>query len=159
FAGSLTESDEDEPIGLLSVDPAWDACPWLDQLRTVPDGATWPRLMTGPHPAATGTYGWDLIDECDEPLRWWQKLVAVRLLEHDAVGELIWLTLLLSTSRQVGKSWWLRALAFWRIHQAARFGELQTVLHTGKDLAICSEVQRPTRAWAKRHKDEGYKAN
>jgi hypothetical protein len=51
--------------------------------------------------------------------------------------------------RQLGKSWLLRELCFWRIHQQARFGEPQDVLHTGKDLRVCMEVQRPARIWAK----------
>jgi hypothetical protein len=117
--------------------------------------------MTGPHLAAVGTYGPDLlawnIAHTGEGLRWWQKLTAWRLLEHDATGELIWLTLLLSAARQVGKSFWLRALALWRIHQGQRLGEAQLVLHTGKDLAICSEVQRPARTWARQR--DGYKVN
>ena len=57
-------------------------------------------------------------------------------------------------SRQLGKSWLLRELCLWRIHQGERFGEPQDVLHTGKDLAICKEVQRPARIWAKARPDE-----
>ena len=41
----------------------------------------------------------------------------------------------------------------WRIHQGDRFGEPQLVWHTGKDLEVCQEVQRPARAWAKRQPD------
>ena len=52
-------------------------------------------------------------------------------------------------ARQLGKSWLLRELLLWRIHQGERFGEPQDVLHTGKDLAVCKEVQRPARIWAK----------
>jgi hypothetical protein len=71
------------------------------------------------------------------------------LLEVDEVGELVWESAVWSTARQVGKSWLLRELLLWRIHQGARFGEPQDVLHTGKDLAVCKEVQRPARMWAK----------
>ena len=53
-------------------------------------------------------------------------------------------------ARQLGKSWLLRELWLWRIHQGERFGEPQDVLHTGKDVAVCKEVQRPARIWAKR---------
>ena len=88
-------------------------------------------------------------------LRWWQRLVAARMLEHDAGGQLVWLVVLLSTSRQVGKSWLLRSLAMWRLHQAAGLGE-QLVLHTGKDLPVCREVQRPARTWAQVHRGEGF---
>ena len=56
-------------------------------------------------------------------------------------------------ARQLGKSWLLRELCLWRIHQGERFGEPQDVLHTGKDLAVCKEVQRPARVWAKARPD------
>ena len=64
-------------------------------------------------------------------------------------GTLVWPWWIVSTARQVGKSWLLRELLLWRIHQADRFGEPQLVLHTGKDLPVCREVQRPARAWAR----------
>ena len=67
---------------------------------------------------------------------------------------LCWEAALVTVPRQFGKSWLLRELCLWRIHQADRFGEPQDVLHTGKDLAVCKEVQRPARAWAKQRKDE-----
>ena len=87
-------------------------------------------------------------------MRWWQRLVATRLLEVDAAGRLVWETLVLSLARQLGKSWLLRELCFWRIHQAGHYGEPQDVLHTGKDMAICKEVQRPARIWAKARPQE-----
>jgi hypothetical protein len=131
--------------------------PWLDRLRRVPLNATWPRLMTVPHPRATGTLGPEFIGWCAErsghELRWWQQLVATRLLETDHDGRLVWETAVVSTARQVGKSWLLRELCLWRIHQGERFGEPQDVLHTGKDLAVCKEVQRPARIWAKSRRD------
>ena len=71
------------------------------------------------------------------------------MLEVDQDDRLVWETILLSMPRQLGKSWLLRELCLWRIHQGARFGEPQDVLHTGKDLAVCKEVQRPARVWAK----------
>jgi hypothetical protein len=71
------------------------------------------------------------------------------MLEVDTDDRLVWETILLTVPRQLGKSWLLRELAFWRMHQRERFGEPQDVLHTGKDLEICVEVQRPARVWAK----------
>ena len=68
-------------------------------------------------------------------------------------GELVWETMVLTMARQLGKSWLLRELLLWRIHQADRFGEPQDVIHTGKDLAVCKEVQRPARVWAKARAD------
>jgi hypothetical protein len=118
--------------------------------------------MSAPHPSAVGSWGdeyakW-VADRLGDSLLWWQHLVATRVLEHDGAGRLVWSTWLVSTARQVGKSWQLRGLAAWRIEQAARFGEPQIVLHTGKDLPVCRYVQRPARAWARRHKAEGYNA-
>ena len=109
--------------------------------------------MTVPHVRAVGSLGPEFCRWAElrsgRPLRWWQRLVAVRLLEVDADGRLVWEAALVSTARQVGKSWLLRELCLWRIHQHDRFGEPQDVLHTGKDLAVCKEVQRPARVWAK----------
>ena len=147
---------EPERDGFGLEHPVWRV-PWLDALRHVPDGATWPRLMTVPHPAATGSIGDQLITFAEErsgrALRWWQQLVCMRLLEVDADGRLCWEGCVLSTARQVGKSWLLRELCLWRIAQGDRFGEPQDVLHTGKDLAVCKEVQRPARIWAKARTD------
>ena len=131
----------------------WSAAPWLDELRDVPAEAHWPRVMSAPHPAAVGSYGDEVAAAAmlrtGLPLRWWQRLALVRLLEHDAAGELVWPSWLLSTARQLGKSWLLRELFLWRIDQADRFGEPQLVLHTGKDLPVCREIQRPARVWAR----------
>jgi len=71
------------------------------------------------------------------------------MLEIDDQGHLVWDATLLSVARQLGKSWLLRELCLWRIEQGDRFGEPQDVLHTGKDLAVCIEVQRSARIWAR----------
>ena len=142
------------------LDSVWEEAPWLTSLRSIPDDASWPRLMTGPHPRAVGSWGEELAEFAEDfdgrPLRWWQRLVAARLLEYDSDEKLVWLVALLSTSRQVGKSWLLRSLAMWRIHQAEFFGEEQLAIFTGKDLPVCREIQRPARTWAKQHRHDGY---
>jgi len=144
------DDDETEPAA-TTPDPAdsvWDSCPWLADLRVLPGEATWPRLMSGPHPAAVGSYGAEAAELAaghGVVLRWWQRLALARLLEHDDAGALVWIDALVTTARQVGKSWLLRALADWRMSSAGRFGAGQLVLHTGKDLAVCREVQRPAR--------------
>ena len=144
--------DEPERDGLPARDRRWRV-PWLRDLREVPADAVWPRLMTVPHPGAVGSLGPEFIawarGAVGARLRWWQRLVATRLLEDDAQGRLVWETMVLSMARQLGKTWLLRELLLWRIHQGERFGEPQDVLHTGKDLAVCKEVQRPARIWAK----------
>src|SRR5262245_47786932 len=141
-----------EPVGLDAADRRWRV-PWLRGLRRPPANAVWPRLMTVPHPRAAGSLGREFIAWAEQrsgrELRWWQRLVATRALEVDDQEQLVWETIVLSMARQLGKSWLLRELLFWRIHQGERFGEPQDVLHTGKDLAVCKEVQRPARVWAK----------
>jgi hypothetical protein len=79
----------------------------------------------------------------------WQILVFERALEIDSDNRLCWLNVLLSTPRQVGKSVTLSLLAYWRLHHAHLFGEPQLVMHTGKDIAVCREVQRTARNYSK----------
>jgi hypothetical protein len=148
---------EPERDGLEPDDERWDV-PWLKKLRRVPRDAVWPRLMTVPHPRAVGSLGEEVVRRAEARagirLRWWQRLVAARVLEVDARGELVWETVVWTMARQLGKSWLLRELIWWRIHEGERFGEPQDVMHTGKDVAICKEIQRPVRAWAKARRDE-----
>src|SRR5262245_1427081 len=142
---------EQERDGLPASDDRWRV-PWLRGLRKVPADATWPRLMTVPHPSAAGSLGAEFSKWAEQrtgrPLRWSQRLAAARMLEHDDEGRLVWDVAVLSLARQLGKSWLLRELCLWRIEQGERFGEPQDVLHTGKDLAVCIEVQRSARLWA-----------
>jgi hypothetical protein len=82
-------------------------------------------------------------------LRFWQRLALCRLLEHDSEGRLCWADAFISTARQVGKSYALRELALWRMTADELFNGEQLVLHTGKDLAVCREIQRRARQWAR----------
>lgn len=145
-----------EPHGVASSDARWNVA-WLSGLLPAPSDAVWPRLMTVPHPRAVGSLGPEFCAwaerRVDRELRWWQQLVATRLLEVDRDGRLCWEAAVVTTARQVGKSWLLRELCLWRIHQTDRFGEPQDVLHTGKDIAVCKEVQRVARVWAKARSD------
>jgi hypothetical protein len=150
---------EPERQGLPASDERWQV-PWLRELRRVPADAVWPRYMTVPHPRAVDSIGPAFIESAETregglPLRWWQKLVATRLLEVDDEDRLVWEIVLLTMARQLGKSWLLRELLLWRIHQGDRFGEPQDVLHTGKDLQVCKEVLRPALYWAE--EQPGYK--
>ena len=63
-------------------------------------------------------------------LRWFQRLVAYRLLEHDALFRLCWQVILMTVARQVGKTVLAHMLLDWRSEQRDRFGEHQLVLHT-----------------------------
>ena len=126
-----------EPAGFEVDDRVWDV-PWLDGLRDVPDEGWWPRLMTVPHRRAVGSLGGEFAEwvqaELGITLRWWQRLFAVRLLEVDAAGVLVWTAALLTLARQCGKSVFVYCLCEWRSEQAARFGEPQLVLHTADTL-------------------------
>jgi hypothetical protein len=145
------------PTAIVEPDPVPRECfdvPWLADLLDVPDDATWPRLMTAPHPDAVGSYG-ELVEAYSaafhgRPLRWWQRLAARRLLEHDAAGHLVWGAAVLTVARQVGKSYLLGDLCAWRLHSGDLFGCPQTVVSTGKDLAVVKEMQRPHMVAAKR---------
>jgi hypothetical protein len=149
---AVAEEEEPEADGIAADDERWNV-PWIAPLRVPPPDATWPRYMTAPHPRAVDSLGAEFVAWSDartgRELRWWQRLVATRLLEVDDAGALVWTAMVLSMARQLGKSWLLRELMLWRIHQGVRFGEPQDVMHTGKDIAICKEVQRPARYWAK----------
>ena len=151
FTRHLVADVEGERDGLSARDERWRV-PWLRGLRRVPKDAAWPRLMTVPHPSAVGSLGSEFVvwaeDRGGRPLRWWQKLVATRLLEVDVEGRLVWETAIWSTARQVGKSVLLRELLLWRIHQRLLFGEPQDVLHTGMNLQVCKEVLREAIYWA-----------
>jgi hypothetical protein len=121
----------------------------------------WPRFMTVPHPRATGTYGHDFIRWAESKsqamlnpkkspgLRWWQKLVALRVLEHDEAGRLVWEKIILTVARQSGKSWFMRCLLMWRtVHGEGLFGETQTCLHVAHKIVAAQEVWRPATRWA-----------
>jgi hypothetical protein len=113
--------------------------------------------MSAPHPDAVGSYGelveaWSL-ERRGRRLRWWQRLYARRLLEHDADGRLVWVTAILTVARQVGKTYVLGDLCGWRLHAGERLGAEQLVLSTGKDVAVVREMQRPHRLAAKRDRE------
>jgi phage terminase large subunit-like protein len=144
-----------------AVPDQWLEVEWMADLLDVPEHATWPRLMTDAHPRAVGSYGWAAIERIEsrraadpmvpvkaKSLRWWQKLLIVRMYEHDEDGVLVWSRVVLSTSRQVGKSVGLREISLDRISQWETLGEQQLVLHIAKDLTIADEIQRPARNWA-----------
>jgi len=126
----------------------------------MPASARWPRLMTGPHPAAVGTYGPDAVawgearrlhPRPSAGTRWWQRLALSRALEHDAAGSLVWPLVIVSAPRQAGKSWLERIVCGWRIDQGARFGgQEQAVLHVAHKLIAAQEVWRPAARWAQR---------
>ncbi len=153
-----------KPVAPLQLSQPADFadCPWMTDLLDVPEDATWPRLMTGPHPAAIGSYGADL-EKCSRDrdgtvLRWWQRLSMRRALEYGADGELVWPEWIWSSARQQGKSVGIRELSMWRIQRAALIGEMQEVSFLSSVMRTANLIQRPARSWAKTHKEEGWNA-
>ena len=123
--------------------------PWLaDLARSGPEGA-WPRLMTGLHPRAVGSYGFEAVaaieDWSGRPLWPWQQLVLRRVLEHDSAGRLVWRSVGLSVPRQQGKSTAVGELAAWRLQSGSRFGGQQNVVLVARDVGAAVTVQKPHR--------------
>lgn len=142
------------PVDALSWDPGYLAqFEWLRPLLDVPEDASVPLMMSRVPVDAVGTYGWDAIEwiegALDITLRWWQRLSVVRQLEHRADGSLCFEKKVESAPRRAGKSVGLRGTTLWRLaHGQDLFGEVQTSIHTGSDMAICREVQMKSWIWS-----------
>ena len=103
-----------------------------------------PRLETRPDSSVVGTLGDECIDWLD---RWlgmelwaWQAYVVRRALEVTETGELRWPVVVLTVPRQCGKSTLSRGVMSWRLFQADRFEEPQTLLHVSSNRAIAREI-------------------
>jgi hypothetical protein len=82
-------------------------------------------------------------------LRGWQAYALDRALEYyPETGELCWEIVVLTVSRQQGKSYLARAICMWRLHHAELFGEVQTVLSVANKRSTAIEVMRPAGLWA-----------
>lgn len=122
-------------------------------LPGMPQNASAPRIMTGRHPLAVGSYGPAAIGWAQSRagmhktrigrLRWWQRVVICRALEHDKRGRLVWETVVQSGPRQTGKSVIERVICGWRQHMGALFGAPQDVLHLAHKLEAAREVWSP----------------
>lgn len=126
---------------------------WLEELREPPEDSAPPLAMSGPHPDAVGSYGWDCLEWLRaEGLvrkpRWWQALAVVRQFEHDAFGRLVWREIIESGPRRIGKSTRLRGSALWRVSHPDVFGEDQLAMLVSKDLAIGREIHARAWPWA-----------
>jgi hypothetical protein len=109
--------------------------------------------MTAAHPRAVYSWVTEWEQFCVNELKWrpywWQKLVASRILEFDIEGQLVWLNVFLSTTRQVGKSALLRSLALFRVRRPDLFGgQPQTAYLASTTLKQAQEVIRPGLIWA-----------
>lgn len=108
------------------------------------DGYVPARLETKPDSTVVGTLGDDVLDWLD---RWldmqlwtWQAHVVRRALEVREDGSLRWPVVVLTVPRQCGKSTLSRAVMSWRLFQAERFDEPQTLLHVSSNRAIAREI-------------------
>lgn len=138
-------AERSDPLAAMSQ-------PWMEFLREIPDDASPPLAMSGPHPRAVGSYGPECIEwlrrELKITLRWWQALAITRQLEHDEAGDLVWREIVETGPRRIGKSTRLRGVALWRIDNAERIGETQLVMLVSKDLAVGKEIHRGAWRWA-----------
>lgn len=152
---SLSDGSDSQLAAILAErgDPlAAMAQPWMEPLREIPDDASPPLAMSGPHPRAVGSYGpavlvW-LKVEHKLTLRWWQALAIFRQLEHDEAGDLVWREIIETGPRRIGKSTRLRGVALWRIDNAELIGETQLAMLVSKDLAVGKEIHRGAWRWA-----------
>lgn len=137
------------------------AHPWLAEFASVPEDSSPPLYMSPVPEDAVGSYAAEpcachdqtaveFIEAAErKTLRWWQRLAVTRQLEHRADGSLCHDQILESAPRRSGKSVRIRGVALWRMaHGEALFGEVQTLIHTGSDMAICREIQRGAWRWA-----------
>lgn len=141
----------------MTAELAWDpmrlaAYEWLRPLLVVPEDAAPPLAMSLPPEDAVGSYGAEAVAWIESEqrirLRWWQRLAITRQLEHRQDGSLCHRVVVESAPRRAGKSVRVRGLALWRMAHPELFGEVQTVIHTGSDVAICREIQRGAWRWA-----------
>jgi hypothetical protein len=128
------------------------SCSWVAPFVELPEDASVPLAMSGPHPRAVGSYGAECIEwarrEMGITLRWWQALAVTRQLEHDATGALVWREIVETGPRRIGKSVRLRIVALWRLANAERFKETQLAMLVSKDLAVGKEIHRGSWRWA-----------
>jgi hypothetical protein len=88
---------------------------------------------------AVGWIGRYLHDE----LRPWQRYALERILEHREDGSLRWRRVILTVSRQSGKSILSRGLCGWRVGASDLFGESQEVLHVANLRSTAQRIWIP----------------
>jgi hypothetical protein len=106
-----------------------------------------PRLET-PRPSdVVGSYGAEaagwIARYLRDELRPWQRYALERVLEHREDGSLRWRRVILTVSRQSGKSILSRGLCGWRVGAADLFGEPQHVLHVANLRATAQKIWTP----------------
>jgi len=106
-----------------------------------------PRLET-PRPSdVVGSYGAEAAGWIErylrDELRPWQRYALERILEHRADGSLRWRRVILTVSRQSGKSILSRGLCGWRVGASDLFDEPQEVLHVANLRATAARIWTP----------------
>jgi len=115
-------------------------------------GYALPRYETELNPNCAGSYWGELeewVKEQGIELRPWQRRVAERAFEHDAEGRLLWRTVVVSTPRQSGKSWLIKAVAMARCAHPHLFGdEPQTCVHVANRHLAARRIHSQAWGWA-----------
>ena len=96
--------------------------------------------MTGSYGAEAA--GW-IHEYLHDELRPWQRYALERILEHRADGSLRWRRVILTVSRQSGKSVLSRGLCGWRVGAADLFGEQQEILHVANLRETAQRIWKP----------------
>jgi phage terminase large subunit-like protein len=174
---SLPAASQGQPearADLLWTPDTLAAHAWLTDLLPIPEDASPPLWMSPPPEDAVCSYGWDgcehlagaaaAVSWIEETLRitlrWWQRLAIVRQLEHREDGTLCHREIVESAPRRAGKSLRIKGLVLWRMeHGYTLFGEAQTIVHTGSDVAVCRKLQKESWTWAQRRRWTVTKAN
>jgi hypothetical protein len=106
-----------------------------------------PRLETRRPSDVVGSYGAEAAGwigrYLHDELRPWQRYALERILEHRADGSLRWRRIILTVSRQSGKSILSRGVCGWRVGAADLFQEPQEVLHVANLRATAQRIWTP----------------
>jgi hypothetical protein len=114
-----------------------------------------PRLETITPGYVSGTLGDEWIPWIESgggiALRPFQRHIINRVLEVDSEGRLVWDEVVISTPRQSGKSWLVRALAIARCNFAEHFGEPQECAYLANNLVSAKRIMRRSWRWAEQN--------
>jgi hypothetical protein len=106
-----------------------------------------PRLETARPSDVVGSYGAEAAGWIErylrDDLRPWQRYALERILEHREDGSLRWRRVIITVSRQSGKSILSRGLCGWRVGASDLFGEPQEVLHVANLRTTAQRIWTP----------------
>lgn len=133
--------------------------PFTEDLRNPGEFDALPLIFPPPHPDAVGSHGDAFVAAAEERMRadrwtrgdafrWWQWLVAQRLLEYRADGSWCHPLSLVSVPRQQGKTELLDELAIWRASCGEASGVPHEVGHSASTVVISRLTQSSRWQWA-----------